>query len=69
VRAQAHHVLGETDLAEKDSNESIRTEPREPRWYLNRARFLEDTQRPVLAQADRLKAEELRRASAAFGNP
>jgi hypothetical protein len=68
VRAQAHHLLGEMSLAEKDYIESIRTEPQEPQWYLNRAQFLEQRQRPELAQSDRLKAEELRQTRSATGN-
>ena len=35
-RAQCYHFLGDLDAAERGYNESIRLDPDEPRWYINR---------------------------------
>ena len=61
IRAQAHQFLGETEEAIKYFQESIRTSPSQPRWYLNRALFWDYNGRSDLASTDRLKAEQLRR--------
>jgi tetratricopeptide (TPR) repeat protein len=60
LRGQAYHLLGEAELAKRDYDESLRLEPQEPRWYLNRAQFWESQNRPDLARADRTKAEHIR---------
>jgi tetratricopeptide (TPR) repeat protein len=59
LRAQAHHLLGEMDEAESDYAESIRLDPDEPRWYLNRAQFWDDRKHPDLAVTDRQRAQSL----------
>ncbi len=62
LRAQAHHFLGEFAEAERDYEESLRMEPTEPRWYLNRAQYWDQKGRPELAQEDRRNAERVKRA-------
>jgi hypothetical protein len=58
-RAQCHAFLGETAAAEKDYAESIRLDPGQVQWYMNRASFWDANGRPDLAQADRSSAAEM----------
>ena len=60
LRAQALHLLGEMENAEQSYADSIQTEPVHPRWYLNRAQYWIDSDRPALADADRRMAQFLR---------
>jgi Trypsin-like peptidase domain len=59
LRAQAHHSLGEMDEARDDYDESIRIEPKEARWYLNRAQFCETSGHTELGRVDRAIAENV----------
>ena len=58
-RAQARHYLGDWDGALRDYTESIRLSPREPSWYLNRAHYWDQRNRPDLAENDRRVARML----------
>ncbi len=58
LRAQAYHLLGETRSAEADFAKSIRVDPWERNWYLTRAKFWDQTGRPDLARADRMKSAD-----------
>jgi Trypsin-like peptidase domain len=59
IRAQAHHFLHEIELARDDYDKSIRIEPEDPRWYLNRAQFWESCDRPELGRLDREMCEKI----------
>jgi hypothetical protein len=59
-RAQARHFLGDLDGAKKDYEESIRLDPVEPRWRLNRAQYWQQRGRMDLAEVDRKEAARLR---------
>jgi Trypsin-like peptidase domain len=61
IKAQARHLLGEMDQARDDYDESVRTEPQDARWYLNRAQFRESCGHPELGQLDRAMAEIIAR--------
>jgi tetratricopeptide (TPR) repeat protein len=60
LRAQAHYFLEEMKEAEDDYGRSVHEDPHEPRWYLNRAQFWDQMNRPDLANADRRRSSELR---------
>jgi tetratricopeptide (TPR) repeat protein len=64
LRAQAHEFLDEKAAAEAAYDQSVTLSPREPRWYLNRAEFLEQLGRTALAQKDRIMAQQLERVAA-----
>jgi tetratricopeptide (TPR) repeat protein len=61
-RAQCHQFLGNLTEAERDYSESIRLDPNEPRWYLNRAQFWDQRGKPELSASDRHEAQSLRDA-------
>jgi tetratricopeptide (TPR) repeat protein len=66
LRAQAHHFLHDFESAEKDYTSAIRLGPKDPRWYLNRAKFWDDTGQTDRAKSDRLEAARLRLQSRNF---
>ena len=59
LQAQCYHFLGELGKAEAGFDQSIKLEPSDRRWYLNRAQFWDRRGRSELAEYDRGMARAL----------